>query len=127
MIRKSSNLNTFFHILQVSSSLPCVNTVPTEHNLTPERTQSETGFVPWVRSWSALGSLVKQLRSLWVHSGFAMGSLCIRYLDAFYALVCEADPAVILSPTPVYSKHLRGSDFSHPWFCSKIKKTYTKI
>jgi hypothetical protein len=61
------------------------DTVPTERNLTPERTQSEPG----VRS---LRSLLKNFRSLWV-----------RYLGALYALMREADPIFILppvSPTP---------------------------
>jgi hypothetical protein len=77
-------------------------TVPTKHNLTPERTQSEPG----VRT---LGSLCVRfskfcvrsgsaLRSLWVSSAFALGSLRVRYLGALYALMREADPAFILPP-----------------------------
>jgi hypothetical protein len=44
------------------------HTVPTERNLTPQRTQSE----PRVRS---LDSLLKILGSLWVPSGFTLNSL----------------------------------------------------
>jgi hypothetical protein len=61
------------------------HTVPTERNLTPERT---LGSLPG----SALGSLLKLLRFFWV-----------RYLGALYELICEAEPAFILlsvSPAP---------------------------
>jgi hypothetical protein len=79
-----------------------MHTVPTERNLTPERTQSE----PRVRSLGLLWvHLLKfcvrsgfVLCLLWVRSAFALGSLRVRCLGALYALVREADPTFILPP-----------------------------
>jgi hypothetical protein len=82
----------FDHAVELGTS---ISTVPTERKLTPVQTQRETqgsllGF--------ALRSLSKILRSLWVRSTFATGSLWVHYLCALYALMREADLTFILPP-----------------------------
>jgi hypothetical protein len=101
MFHKNYSLKSLYSFEKVRKLY--VTTVPTERNLTPERTR---GSLPGLRVRSGFAIWVR-----FTHS-------CVKRTPAFILLPASSAPCI-------FQKHLHGSDFSHCWFCCKINKYIT--